>query len=409
VPPSFGLSGVSSLSPLVSVCLPVYNGEKFIAEAIESVLAQSYTNFELIVLDDGSSDRSAEIIQSYADKDDRIKFETNVKNLGLFGNYNECIRRSKGEFIKLFAQDDLFHPDAFEKMANVLQNNPDVALVTTAREWVDDKGEPVEAISKFEARVKRPFTESIKVPGRKVARDSFSDLLNWLGEPVTMMYRKDDAGTGFDARFFQLGDLEYWYRILAHGAYYFIDEELTTFRRHSNQTTVKNHASLTSLLEWLLLASKNRELVREIWETDDDFTQLYTRRFINAIHSRFYAKDGLVSVQKNKIVELLTDYDSVIAAFEPDHETPRNVTNEYRAFAITAIREAARLRQEYLMVKHVVRTQRKVLVEKEEEYEAKIASLEGEVAELRAALSELGNSLSWKVTAPLRGVKRLLP
>src|SRR5579883_1951770 len=92
---------------LISVCLPVFNGEKFLLEAIGSVLEQTYSNFELVIIDDCSTDASVEIIESFARMDERIRFYRNTSRLGLFANYNECMLKADGEYIKPFAQDDV--------------------------------------------------------------------------------------------------------------------------------------------------------------------------------------------------------------------------------------------------------------------------------------------------------------
>ncbi len=94
-------------NPIVSVCLPTFNGERFLGAAIQSLLSQTFFDFELIICDDCSSDKTVALIQSFAERDPRIKFFQNEKNCGLFENYNVCLGRVIGQFVKLFAQDDL--------------------------------------------------------------------------------------------------------------------------------------------------------------------------------------------------------------------------------------------------------------------------------------------------------------
>ncbi len=136
---SESISAVSS-GPKVSVCLPVYNGSNYLALAIESVLAQTFSDFELLIANDCSTDDTQKIIEKYASTDARIKHWINGKNLKLFGNYNACIEKAAGQYIKLFAHDDLLHPRMLEKMVAVLDKNEDVSLVTTARGWIDGDG-----------------------------------------------------------------------------------------------------------------------------------------------------------------------------------------------------------------------------------------------------------------------------
>ncbi len=103
---------INPIQPQVSVCLPVFNGERFLSAAIESTLAQSEPHFELLISDDASTDASWQIIQEYARSERRIKCWQNQSNLGLFKNYNVCMEQASGEYIKLFAQDDLLEPTA---------------------------------------------------------------------------------------------------------------------------------------------------------------------------------------------------------------------------------------------------------------------------------------------------------
>ena len=115
-------------TPKISVCLPTFNGAKYIGAAIESILAQSFPDFELIVCDDRSSDDTQRIISTFADTDDRVKFTINSQRLGLFQNYNECISRARGQFIKPFAQDDLLAPKTLDCMIEGFFKNEEVVL-----------------------------------------------------------------------------------------------------------------------------------------------------------------------------------------------------------------------------------------------------------------------------------------
>lgn len=110
--------------PLVSVLMTVYNREKFISEAIESVLSQTYRNWELIITDDQSKDRSASIAQSYADKDSRIQFHINEHNLGDYPNRNKVASYAKGKYLKYLDADDLMYPWALQCLVSMMEENP---------------------------------------------------------------------------------------------------------------------------------------------------------------------------------------------------------------------------------------------------------------------------------------------
>ena len=103
----------------VSVLIPMYNGDQYIVAAIESVLRQSYSNIELIIVDDGSTDNSVNIMQQYLSADTRIQLIQNENNLGLVGNWNRCVELATGEWIKFLFQDDLLEPSCIERMVEI--------------------------------------------------------------------------------------------------------------------------------------------------------------------------------------------------------------------------------------------------------------------------------------------------
>jgi len=116
----------------VSVLMPVYNGEKYLSEAIESVLGQTYRNFELIIINDHSTDRTAEIIKSFSDVDARVRGIDNPGPGGLVNALNFGIVQTKASWIARFDADDVCHPERLASQVNFLQNNIDVAILGTA-------------------------------------------------------------------------------------------------------------------------------------------------------------------------------------------------------------------------------------------------------------------------------------
>lgn len=255
---------------LISVCLPVFNGAKHLSAAIESVLNQTKTDFELLIADDGSSDESLQIAKIFADKDKRIRFWTNDKRQGLFGNYNVCIGKAEGGYIKPFAQDDLLEPDALEIMSNVLDEEPGVVLVSSSRKIIDDAGQTTE--------LKQPIKTDLRVKGNEVVVLNLINLNNWVGEPSTVMFRREFAGTGFDTAYFHYGDIEYWCRILLNGQYCYLQRPLASFRRHAASQTDKNHRELYFALDILRMSLSYRHLLSE-FEPED----LMRRRIVEKI------------------------------------------------------------------------------------------------------------------------------
>jgi glycosyltransferase involved in cell wall biosynthesis len=121
------------LRPMVSVLMTAYNREKYIAEAIESVLASSYNNFELIIVDDASSDKSVEIAKSYEVKDTRIEVYVNQRNLGDYPNRNKAASYAKGKYIKYVDSDDLIYPNSLEHMVEVMEKYPEAGYGFSTR------------------------------------------------------------------------------------------------------------------------------------------------------------------------------------------------------------------------------------------------------------------------------------
>lgn len=127
--------------PRVSIGLPVYNGEKYVREAIESVLAQTFKDFELIISDNASTDQTEKICQEYAAKDPRVHYYRNAKNLGAAKNFNRVFELSSGEYFKWLAADDCLKPRFISDCIKVLEANPDVVLVCSKTTNYDENTE----------------------------------------------------------------------------------------------------------------------------------------------------------------------------------------------------------------------------------------------------------------------------
>ena len=117
--------------PLVSVVMSVYNGEKYLLEAIESILIQTYKNFEFIIINDGSTDKSLEIIQHYQKQDNRI-IVISRENRGLIASLNEGIKKAKGKYIVRMDADDISLPTRFEEQVKFMEDNPDIGISGSA-------------------------------------------------------------------------------------------------------------------------------------------------------------------------------------------------------------------------------------------------------------------------------------
>ncbi|MCY3832841.1 MAG: glycosyltransferase family 2 protein [Chloroflexi bacterium] len=128
--------------PLVSVIMPVFNREKYVGAAIESILAQTFADFELLIVDDASQDRSPEIIRSYAARDERIRFFQLERNLSQAGARNHALSLAQGAYIAMMDSDDLSLPERLEKQVDFLRANPGIGCVGVGARMVDEELTP---------------------------------------------------------------------------------------------------------------------------------------------------------------------------------------------------------------------------------------------------------------------------
>lgn len=126
--------------PLISVGMPVYNGERYVEAAVRSILDQTYPHFELIISDNASTDRTPEICRDLALEDDRITYSENTRNIGAAGNYNKLFAMSSGEFFRWANADDLSGPELHAKCLGVLRSHPEAVLAYGKNRFIDAEG-----------------------------------------------------------------------------------------------------------------------------------------------------------------------------------------------------------------------------------------------------------------------------
>lgn len=213
-----------SSQPLVSVCIPCYNGARFIASTLESVLAQSLKDFELLLSDDHSSDATVSIIEKFADP--RIRLVRNPVNLGLGPNWNRVLSLAKGKYVKLLCEDDLLHPRCLERQVAVLeeQSNASVCLAICNREVINAAGKKV-----FGGR--RGWIRG-RVSGPALVKKCLRVGSNIIGEPAVGLFRREALPqTGVcDPDNAYLSDLYLWSAILKQGDAFIEPEVLASFR-----------------------------------------------------------------------------------------------------------------------------------------------------------------------------------
>lgn len=131
---------MAQTNPKLTLAMPVYNGTNYIRDALDSILAQTFTDFELIVCDNASEDETCAIVEEYAAKDDRIRLIRNPRNLGASANYNLGYEHGRGEYLKWCAHDDTLSPNNLEACIEVLDARPDVALAFASTRGITGSG-----------------------------------------------------------------------------------------------------------------------------------------------------------------------------------------------------------------------------------------------------------------------------
>lgn len=208
--------------PLVSVIIPVLNGEKYISEAVNSILGQSYTNLELIVVNDGSTDRTSGILNSI--EDPRVKVLTNPGNIGTALSTNKAIEEAKGKYIALMDADDVSLPDRIAKQVTFLENNPDHGLCGAASKYLGTDREVFYPSADSEIRI---------------AMLKFFPFRN-----PTLMFRKEVVekhNLAYDPEFKLTLDYEFVSRILPLTKAANLNEVLFLYREHAGQTSKVHH------------------------------------------------------------------------------------------------------------------------------------------------------------------------
>lgn len=210
--------------PRVSICIPIYQGERFLARTLDSALAQDFEDFEIIALDNGSTDRTAELLDAY--EDPRLVKLRSDTVVDLPTNWSRVVEASAAPYVKLLCADDLIHRTALRKQVEILDQRPEVSLVASRRALIDDRGRVLASNLGL-----RGLTGHRS--GRDVARRTLHiGGINPVGEPAAVMFRRadfDEIGGWNTSLLFPM-DLDLWLRLLDCGSFYGQSEELAAFR-----------------------------------------------------------------------------------------------------------------------------------------------------------------------------------
>lgn len=233
--------------PLISVVMTSYNYGDYISEAIDSVLAQTFSDLELIIVDDASEDNSKDIICSYMNKSSRIKTIFHQENLGISRSVNDGWNAASGKFIASISSDDIWASDKLEKQLKILQEDEDL-VVWTEGEIVDRQGRATGEL----------FTTVHGAEGRKKSGCIFEELLkgNFIFASSRIFKKDLLKGRRYSENLKYLGDYRFAVDMASEYKYYFVEEPLTKYRMHGNNTANRDiegfRVDTVNLVEYFL-------------------------------------------------------------------------------------------------------------------------------------------------------------
>jgi glycosyltransferase involved in cell wall biosynthesis len=232
---------------LISLCIPLYNGEKYLEQCLNSAINQTYKNIEILLVDDASTDTTWSIAKNYAANDKRIKLHRNDKNIGLVANFNKCLELANGEWLKLLLQDDYLTDNCIETMVAGLSEKDVIAVCK--RTFLLDKDADETKRNYYNKKVATferwgfKSKDAVNIEPIVISTMAVAYICrNFIGEPTSIMLKKDvlnDRGF-FNPDIAQICDLEYFVRIASKFGIKYIPIPLTYFRIHKDSTTETN-------------------------------------------------------------------------------------------------------------------------------------------------------------------------
>jgi len=241
-----------SQSPKVSVLIKCYNHARYIRQTLESILSQTYQDFEIVITDDGSTDDTAEILRCFDDP--RISIEFLPNNIGISGAMNATIARAKGDYLAIINSDDFATPNRLQAQVDFLDANQNVSAIFTSAQLVNETGEPLAGANPFD------IPEQLKSFSRKAWLRFFFFERNVLCAPSAMIRREAYADVGlYDRRLTNLQDFDMWIRLLIERhAIHVLPEKLTFFRIRDDkantsadklETHLRSNFEMTKILQ----------------------------------------------------------------------------------------------------------------------------------------------------------------
>lgn len=281
-------------APKVSLCIPAYQAERHLQTTLESVLAQDYRDMEVLVIDNNSSDRTADILKGF--NDDRLRVIRNASTLPMVDNFNHAVRSSRGRFVKVMCADDTLEPDCIATQCKVLEEHPDVALVAVRTDFIDEDGDLLRRARGLKAIAGWQ-------PRQRVVREIVRSGCNPIGGPVVGMFRRTDFDRcgGFREEFTLPVELDLWVRLLHYGDFVGLPRTLASFRISG--------LSVTASISMRLQLAEQIEFNRRLHE-DPQWTISSTDHLVGRVNcyvmqlrrSAIYVVSALRTLRRSRVV-----------------------------------------------------------------------------------------------------------
>ena len=281
---------------LISVIMSVYNGEKYLVQAIDSILNQTYQNFEFIIIDDCSTDNSSHILQEYAKKDSRIKIIKKEKNIGIKGfieNLNLGISIAKGKYIARMDQDDVSLPERFQKQVDFLENNPEITLVGAQLNLINEQN---------------------KITGEAIAALQHRDIVKRITSQIQLfhpviMFRKDQ-NIQYREKFLYCEDYDLYLNLITQGKKLAnLNEKLLHYRILESSISRKGDNFVKKLMveKALYFYKLRKENGQDLYETfnNEEVLEINNFEFKNKIEELFFALETAIKLNKKEKIVLL--------------------------------------------------------------------------------------------------------
>ena len=414
-----------ALEKLVSVCMNAYNASKTIAQSLESVLNQTYKNLQIIIVDDCSTDNTAEVVKSY--DDDRIELYTLPKNFNISNANNEALHRAKGEYIAHIDSDDIWVEDKIEKQIKFLEENPQYGACFTHATFIDENSKPFTSGELPEGFLNLFNHENMSQAG--IVRE-FYNRSNFLNHSSMVMRKSVYEKLGdHDLTLNKLHDYDYWIRMNFICPLYIYPEKLVLYRIwHANNSTLGNAETIGHNEEYVRIAYKLvNDCPREMFlEAFSDKLKLKTEHTDEELEleKAFVLGGALHMYPDNKVLEmkkldeLFKDKKYAELAEEKFGFTIKDLYNLHKNEVYFDKREADGIKESLNSFKELYESEKEsARLEREKnaelsrlnaEAEQRIQTLNAQYANLLGQYNLVINSRSYRLFAPLRKIKAFL-